>query len=310
MTAASEPSGADRLVIEFLQAMAADRGLARNSIEAYRRDLTASFESLAEKNVHFTNCTADHLRELLAEWHGAGLSSRSVARRLSALRQMMGWLVEERIREDNPCRWIDNPKQPSSLPKSLSEAEIAALIAAAGQLPSKSRSLRMMAMLELLYATGLRVSELVTLPIDQFRRDLASIVVTGKGGKERLVALGTPARAAVAAWIEERDATSGFVTSPFLFPHGQTHMSRQQFAAQLKGLAGCAGMDQRRVSPHVLRHSFATHMMNRGADLRGLQTLLGHADISTTQIYTATRPDRLAGLVAAAHPLANPNQQD
>ena len=167
MTAASEPSGADRLVIEFFRRW--PRPWApRNSIEAYRRDLTASFESLAEKNVHFTNCTADHLRELLAEWHGAGLSSRSVARRLSALRQMMGWLVEERIREDNPCRWIDNPKQPSSLPKSLSEAEIAALIAAAGQLPSKSRSLRMMAMLELLYATGLRVSELVTLPIDQF----------------------------------------------------------------------------------------------------------------------------------------------
>ena len=188
MTTASDPSGADRLVTEFLQAMAADRGLTRNSIEAYRRDLTASLETLADKKVHFASCTADHLRGLLAEWHGAGLSSRSVARRLSALRQMMGWLVEERIREDNPCRWIDNPKQPPSLPKSLSEAEIAALITAAGELPSKSHSLRMMAMLELLYATGLRVSELVTLPIDQFRRDLASIVVTGKGGKERLVA--------------------------------------------------------------------------------------------------------------------------
>ena len=182
--------------------------------------------------------------------------------------------------------------------------------AAAADLPSKSRSLRMTAMLELLYATGLRVSELVSLPVDQFRRDLASIVVTGKGGKERLVALGTPARAAIAAWIEDRDATDAFVTSQFLFPQGETHMSRQQFASQLKMLAGCAGLDPRRVSPHVLRHSFATHMLNRGADLRGLQTLLGHADISTTQIYTATRPERLAGLVAAAHPLANPNQQD
>ena len=310
MTTASDPSGPERLVTEFLQAMAADRGLTRNSIEAYRRDLLASLESLAAKHVHFDSCTVDHLRDLLAEWHDGGLAPRSVARRLSALRQMMGWLVEERIREDNPCRWIDNPKQPSSLPKSLSEAEIAALIAAAGELPSRSRSLRMTAMLELLYATGLRVSELVSLPLDQFRRDPASIVVTGKGGKERLVALGTPARAAVAAWIKERDATADFVTSPFLFPHGVTHMSRQQFAAQLKSLAARAGMDPRRVSPHILRHSFATHMLNRGADLRGLQTLLGHADISTTQIYTATRPERLAGLVAAAHPLANTNQQD
>ena len=310
MKTVSDPAGPDRLVTEFLQAMAADRGLSRNSLEAYRRDLLASREFLAARHVRFDSCTADHLRDLLASWHRGGLASRSVARRLSALRQMMCWLVEERIREDNPCRWIDNPKQPGSLPKSLSETEIARLIAAAGDLPSKSRSLRMTAMLELLYATGLRVSELVTLPVDQFRRDLASIVVAGKGGKERLVALGTPARAAVAAWIEERDATVSFVTSPFLFPQRETHMSRQQFAAQLKELAGCAGLDPRRVSPHVLRHSFATHMLNRGADLRGLQTLLGHADISTTQIYTATRPDRLAGLVAAAHPLANPNQQD
>ena len=308
--ATSDPERFDRLVTEFLQAMAADRGLSRNSLDGYRRDLSASLDGLARQGVHFDNCATDHLRHLLAGWHDAGLAPRSVARRLSALRQMMGWLVEERVRDDNPCRWIDNPKQPSSLPKSLSEADIAALIGAAGTLSSRHRSRQMAAMLELLYATGLRVSELVSLPVDQFRRDLASIIVTGKGGKERLVALGAPARAALAAWIEERDAMDAFVTSPFLFPHRETHMSRQQFAAQLKVLAVRAGLDPRRVSPHVLRHSFATHMLNRGADLRGLQTLLGHADISTTQIYTATRPERLAGLVASAHPLANPNQQD
>lgn len=187
---------------------------------------------------------------------------------------------------------------------------MAALITAARALPETALARRMTAMLELLYATGLRVSELVSLPVDQFRRDLATIIVTGKGGRERLVALGSPARAAITAWLEERDAMPAFVTSPFLFPHGDTHLSRQQFAAALKRLAGRAGLDPRRVSPHVVRHSFATHMLNRGADLRGLQTLLGHADISTTQIYTATRPERLAGLVAAAHPLANPNQQD
>ncbi len=240
-----------------------------------------------------------------------GLAARSVARRLSALRQLMGWLVEEGLRTDNPCRWIDSPKQPASLPKSLSEAEMAALITGRARAArNSSQARRMTAMLELLYATGLRVSELVSLPVDQFRRDLATIVVTGKGGRERLVAVGAPARAAVASWLEARDAMAAHVTSPFLFPDGDTHMSRQHFAASLKDLAALAGLDPRRVSPHVVRHSFATHMLNRGADLRGLQTLLGHADISTTQIYTATRPERLAGLVAAAHPLANANQQD
>ena len=165
-------------------------------------------------------------------------------------------------------------------------------------------------MLELLYATGLRVSELVSLPVDQFRRELETVIVTGKGGKERLVAMGTPARDATAVWMAARDATEAFVTSPYLFPFRDSHVSRQQFAAALKRVGAAAGIDPRRVSPHVLRHSFATHMLNRGADLRGLQTLLGHADISTTQIYTKTRPDRLAGLVAAAHPLAKANQGD
>ena len=303
-------SGASRLVTEFLQAMAADRGLARNSLAAYRRDLDACLEALAASGCDFTSCAAEDLRGLLAGWRDQGLAVRSVARRLSALRQMMSWLVEERIRDDNPCRWIDNPKQPASLPKSLSETEIASLIAAARAVSPAGDASRMTAMLELLYATGLRVSELVSLPVDQFRRDLETIIVTGKGGKERLVALGAPARAAVARWMEVRDRAEAHVTSAYLFPHGYSHMTRQQFAAALKRLAPAAGIDPRRVSPHVVRHSFATHMLNRGADLRGLQTLLGHADISTTQIYTKTRPDRLAGLVAAAHPLAPGNQGD
>ena len=310
MTTTSNHPAAERVITEFLQAMAADRGLARNSLAAYRRDLVASCDVLAARGTSFASCTADDLRDLLGVWHAGGLAAGSVARRLSALRQLMGWLVEEGIRSDNPCRWIDSPKQPSALPKSLSEPEMAALITAARGLPQPAQARRMTAMLELLYATGLRVSELVTLPVDQFRRDLATIIVTGKGGRERLVALGAPARAAVAGWLAERDAMPACVTSPYLFPYGETHLSRQQFAAALKGLAGKAGLDPARVSPHVVRHSFATHMLNRGADLRGLQTLLGHADISTTQIYTATRPERLAGLVAAAHPLANMNQQD
>ena len=250
------------------------------------------------------------MRGLLAGWTEGGLAARSVARRLSALRQMMAWLVEERVRPDNPCRWIDNPKQPAALPKSLSEEEITALITAAQALAPATEALRMTAMLELLYATGLRVSELVSLPVDQFRRELETVIVTGKGGKERLVAMGRPARDATAAWIAARDATEAFVTSPYLFPFRDSHVSRQQFAAALKRVGAAAGIDPRRVSPHVVRHSFATHMLNRGADLRGLQTLLGHADISTTQIYTKIRPDRLAGLVAAAHPLAKANRGD
>ena len=200
----------------------------------------------------------------------------------------MSWLVEERVRPDNPCRWIDNPKQPAALPKSLSEEEITALIAAARALTPPAEALRMTAMLELLYATGLRVSELVSLPVDQFRRKLETVIVTGKGGKERLVATGAPARDAISTWMASRDATADFVTSPFLFPWRDSHVSRQQFAAALKRVGTAAGIDPRRVSPHVVRHSFATHMLNRGADLRGLQTLLGHADISTTQIYTKT----------------------
>ena len=288
--------------------MAADRGLAANSLDAYRRDLMACLAGLRNAGRHFEDCSADDLRALLAGWTAGGLAARSVARRLSALRQLMAWLVEERLRPDNPCRWIDNPKQPDSLPKSLSEADITALIDAARSLSPAGAGCRMTAMLELLYATGLRVSELVSLPVDQFRRDLETVVVTGKGGRERLVALGAPARAAIARWMEVRDADSAHFTSSFLFPSGETHVSRQQFAAALKRVAKAAGLDPRRVSPHVVRHSFATHMLNRGADLRGLQTLLGHADISTTQIYTKTRPDRLAGLVASAHPLANQNQ--
>tara|TARA_B100000989_G_scaffold283374_1_gene249241 strand:+ start:1006 stop:1932 length:927 start_codon:yes stop_codon:yes gene_type:complete len=308
VTAAAPPQ--IPLIEEFLQAMSADRGLARNSLDAYRRDLEAAASRLAATGSTIESCDAEDLRCVLAGWHTDGLAPRSVARRLSALRQMMAWLVEERRRDDNPCRWIDNPKAPATLPKSLSESEITALIAAAQRLRPDRKALQMTAMLELLYATGLRVSELVSLPADQFRRDLATIIVQGKGGRERLVALGGPARLAVSRWLAHLDETGAGAAAHFLFPVGDTHITRQQFASALKRLSQAAGIDASRVSPHILRHSFATHMLNRGADLRGLQTLLGHADISTTQIYTATRPDRLAGLVAEAHPLAGARQQD
>jgi len=294
----------------FLQAMSADRALAQNSIAAYRRDLEDSNAFIKAHRHNLIDCTSDDLRGLLSEWQQRGLSARSVARRLSALRQFMAWLVEERIRDDNPTRWIDNPKLPAPLPKHLSEREVVALIAAAGQLTPLPAALQAVALLEILYATGLRVSELMALTVDQFRRSPDSIIVTGKGGRERLIPLGNAARTAASLWLEERDKTH--LTSPFMFPAGDgtAPLSRQHFSAMLKTLARTAGIPVANVSPHVLRHSFATHMLNRGANLRSLQTLLGHADISTTQIYTATRPERLAGLVAAAHPLASDGQDD
>ncbi len=314
------------IISAFLDAMSADRALAPNSIAAYRRDLDATSSALMARGSSFITCDTDDLRAVIAEWHAYGLSTRSVARRLAAVRQMMIWLVEERVRSDNACRWIENPKLPTNLPKSLSEHEVEALIEAAGQLQPFWQAQRAVALLEILYATGLRVSELIYLTVDQFRRGQESLVVTGKGGKERLVPLGNAAKQAALGWLETRDHLPEYVNSVYMFPRtavnsnggkkqstdeklytkaNDSPMSRYQFASLLKSLAVLAQLDPTRVSPHVLRHSFATHMLNRGADLRSLQTLLGHADISTTQIYTSTRPERLSGLLASAHPLAS-----
>ena len=196
------------------------------------------------------------------------------------------------------------------MPQSLSEQDVAKLLAAAESMQPTALSLRSIAMLEILYATGLRVSELVTLQVSQFRRDPESVLILGKGGRERLVPLGKAAKRAAADWLDVRDKTPAYLLSVFMFPDDKSTadgsaMSRHQFAYLLKTIAVNAKIDPRRATPHKLRHSFATHMLNRGADLRSLQILLGHADITTTQIYTASRPERLAGLVADAHPLAS-----
>jgi integrase/recombinase XerD len=310
---ASNGKAADRhdpLVDGFLQAISAMRAASPNTLAAYRRDLFDCQIGLAKSGHTLATCNAEDLRVVISWWHQRQLSSRSVARRLSALRQFMGWAVEDGLRLDNPTRWIDNPSLPASLPKSLSEVEITRLLEAAADLTPELTALRALAMLEILYGTGLRVSELVGLLVSQFRRNPEVILVTGKGGRERVVPLGDTARAIAARWIECRDGNAGFVLSDFMFPSddGST-MTRHQFAQMLKKLAIAADIDAGRVSPHKLRHSFATHMLNRGADLRSLQSLLGHADISTTQIYTASRPDRLAGLVASAHPLASRRQE-
>ena len=303
----------DPLISLFLDAISAMRAASANTLAAYRRDLADTSALLGAEAASLADCTADDLRRVIALWHQRGLSTRSVARRLSALRQFMSWAVEDQIRADNPCRWIDNPSLPTSLPQSLSEDEVAKLLAAAEAMQPAALSLRAVAMLEILYATGLRVSELVSLQVTQFRRDPDSVLVVGKGGRERLVPLGMAAKRAAADWLNLRDATPAYLLSDFMFPDDKSAadgaaMSRHQFAQLLKLIASKAKISPHRVTPHKLRHSFATHMLNRGADLRSLQTMLGHADISTTQIYTASRPERLAGLVADAHPLASKRQ--
>ena len=303
----------DPLISLFLDAISAMRAASANTLAAYRRDLADTSALLGAEAISLADCTADDLRRVIALWHQRGLSTRSVARRLSALRQFMSWAVEDQIRADNPCRWIDNPSLPTPLPQSLSEDEVAKLLAAAEAMQPAALSLRAVAMLEILYATGLRVSELVSLQVTQFRRDPDSVLVVGKGGRERLVPLGMAAKRAAADWLNLRDATAAYLLSDFMFPDDKSAadgeaMSRHQFAQLLKLIASKAKISPHRVTPHKLRHSFATHMLNRGADLRSLQTMLGHADISTTQIYTASRPERLAGLVADAHPLASKRQ--
>ena len=303
-------AGADPLIMMFLDALVAMRAVSANTLAAYRRDLADTSQLLHAGKTSLSDCNADDLRQVISLWHQRGLSARSVARRLSALRQFMGWAVDDQIRTDNPCRWIDSPSLPAPLPKSLSEDEVAKLLAAANAMQPPALSYRAVAMLEILYATGLRVSELVHLQVSQFRRQPDSILVVGKGGRERLVPLGLAAKRAAADWLELRDSIPGYLLSDYMFPGVSSNadggaMTRQQFAQVLKSIAVAAQIDPRRVTPHKIRHSFATHMLNRGADLRSLQTMLGHADIATTQIYTSSRPDRLAGLVADAHPLAS-----
>ena len=307
-------SDTDPLITMFLDALVAMRAASKNTLAAYRRDLTDTCKLLQVGKTSLADCNTDDLLQVISVWHQRGLSARSVARRLSALRQFMGWAVEDQIRTNNPCHLIDNPSLPASFPKSLSEDEVTKLLVAADAMWPAALSLRAVAMLEILYATGLRVSELVHLQVSQFRRRPDSIIVVGKGGRERVVPLGLAAKRAAANWLEFRDATPRYLLSEFMFPNDSAAvdggaMTRQQFAQLLKSIAVQAKIDPRQITPHKIRHSFATHLLNRGADLRSLQTMLGHADIATTQIYTSSRPDRLAGLVTDAHPLASKRQQ-
>jgi integrase/recombinase XerD len=228
-----------------------------------------------------------------------------VARRLSTFRQFYRFLFSEGLRADDPTEPLDGPRQGRSLPKVLNEAEVEALLAAA-RARDGVEGVRLTAMLEVLYATGLRVSELVALPVHAVRRDPRMLVVRGKGGRERMVPLNEPARKALGAWLPVREGWLGDRRNAYLFParQGDGHLTRAAFAQQLKKLAGEAQVDAAKVSPHTLRHAFATHLLENGADLRSVQQMLGHADISTTQIYTHVLDARLKSLVGERHPLA------
>jgi len=307
---ATDPSAGAR-VEAFLEMMVAERGAAENTRAAYGRDLIHFKKFLLGRRRDLDSARQVDIRAYLTRQAEAQMAPRSVARRLSALRQFYRFLFAEGVRTDDPTGGIDSPRQGRPLPKILSEGEVARLLAAARAWPGRD-GLRAVALVELFYATGLRISELITLPAAALACDPRVLTVRGKGGKERLVPLGAPARAAVAAyrsaWAAEgkRQPKSRLAESRWLFPSrgGATHLSRQRVAQMLKGLAIAAGIDPGKVSPHVLRHAFASHMLDRGADLRALQKMLGHADITTTQIYTHVPGERMKTLVNTRHPLA------
>jgi integrase/recombinase XerD len=294
----------------FLEMMAAERGAAHNTIESYRRDLAGFMAFLAPRGRLPENADAAQIRAYFGRLSGAGMAPGTSARRLSALRQFFRFLFAERFREDDPCCAIDSPRQGRPLPRYLSEEEVERLLAAAHR-RGGGKGKRLAALMELLYATGLRVSELVALPLSAMSRDGRMLIVNGKGGKERMVPLSEPAMEAVAVYQRTREhfmpvGRRPDESSPWLFPSRSRagHLTRNRFGQLLKGLAVDAGVDPDKVSPHVLRHSFASHLLAHGADLRSLQQMLGHADIATTQIYTHVLDERLKRLVNEAHPLA------
>ncbi len=298
----------------FLEMMAAERGASDNTLAAYRRDLEAAGEALQGAWGGIAAAPADAVRAYAESLAAEGFAASSQARKLSALRQFYKFLYLEGVRADDPTTLFDAPRRGRPLPKTLGEDEVGRLLdraaAEAGAPPpgiDRADALRLHALLELVYATGLRVSELVSLPLAVALRDERFFVVTGKGNKERLVPLSPAARAAMTAWLAARKADAGLAGSRFLFPaRGESgHLARQVFARDLKSLAARAGIRAAAISPHVLRHAFASHLLQNGADLRVVQQLLGHADISTTQIYTHVLEKRLADLVNTHHPLAD-----
>jgi integrase/recombinase XerD len=297
-----------RHVEAFLEMMAAERNAAANTLLAYQRDLADFAAFLARRGTDIAAANAAQVRAYLKGLHDAGMSPRTASRRLAALRQFHRFLVAEGVRADDPMSTIDGPRIGRPLPKVLSEDEIGRLIAASRK-EDGPEGVRLVAMIELLYAAGLRVSELVSLPLSALARDGRFLIVKGKGGKERLAPLSEPAREALAAYAKIRPAfLPEGQSSRFMFPSRGTqgHLTTARVAQLLKSLAVSAGLDPRKLSPHVLRHAFATHLIDHGADLRAVQQMLGHADIATTQIYTHVAGERMQRLVRDHHPLSKP----
>jgi integrase/recombinase XerD len=311
------PSDA-RLTSLFLDMLAAEQGAGNNTLDAYRRDLEDLSQFIGLAKSDFVAADTQTLRDYLADLDARGFKSTTVARRLSAMRHLFRFLLSERVRDDDPAAILSGPKRGRGLPKVLSIADVDGLLAHARSLvdaPQASalqrlRAVRLYCLLEVLYATGLRVSELVSLPLAAARRDARMIVVRGKGNKERLVPLNETSKQAMAEYLAaieglKPEKAKNAAASKWLFPSfGESgHLTRQHFARDLKDLAAAAGLAPRLVSPHVLRHAFASHLLHNGADLRIVQTLLGHTDISTTQIYTHVVEERLKSLVRDLHPL-------
>ncbi|MBI1217757.1 MAG: tyrosine recombinase [Rhodobacteraceae bacterium] len=310
---------AGRWISTFLNAQAAEQDAARNTRLAYGRDLTDFTDWLAAAASDLTRATRAEVENYLIACEARGLSKATRARRLSAIRQLYRFAHEEGWRADNPALKLSGPGRDKHLPGTLSVAEVEAILTAARDSGRAEDRVRNTCLVELLYATGLRVSELVGLPVAAVRGDPRMILVSGKGGKERMVPLSPPARAALRVWLAERDAAEAAAAatalaagrkappgSRYLFPGrgAAGHLTRQHFFLLIKQLAAAGGIDPAKVTPHTLRHAFATHLLANGADLRVIQTLLGHADISTTEIYTHVLDERLRTLVLEHHPLA------
>jgi integrase/recombinase XerD len=312
---ARRPTSSDDTLVElFLDMQAAERGAGKNTLDAYRNDLADLAAHLRAAGRDVSNATTDDLRGFLSGLAERGFAASSLARRLSSARQLYRFLYAEGNRGDDPAAVLEGPKRTRTLPKVLSIAEVDGLMAQARaaaengeQLQTtRLRAARLLCLLEVVYATGLRVSELVALPASSARRDQKMLVMRGKGNKERLVPLNQAAKRAMDEYLKLR-ADAGGEKSKLLFPSfgEQGHLTRQHFARELKSLGASAGISAERLSPHVLRHAFASHLLHNGADLRVVQTLLGHADISTTQIYTHVLEERLKALVRDLHPLTD-----
>ncbi len=291
----------------FLEMMAVERAAAKNTLTAYARDLSDAGDFLAARGADLATAAAEDVEAYFAALGARGLSPATASRRRAAVRQFYRFVLGEGWRADDPSRRVEAPRKGRPLPKVLGRDEVDRLIAAAAARDG-AQGLRLACMVELAYASGLRISELTSLPLDMLARDPAYLIVRGKGGKERLAPLNAAARAAVKAYLEVRPGflPKGDKASPWLFPsRGKGgRLTPRRFAQLLDEAAVAAGIDPSRVSPHVLRHAFATHLLDGGADLRVVQTLLGHADIATTQIYTHVAGDRLREVVETRHPLA------